>query len=841
MPEPRLNLYGMQSTGWFLAGLAAIVLALVLIAVLLRYERRLVSRRVGAALLLLRAAVLLVLLAAFLEPTLTWDFDREQRGRILVAFDVSESMDTEDRHATRAEKLRWARALGLIGNASIDARLDRWIASLAKDEEPQFVEEGEAADPEGRRRLEAARRENLARLYQEVDGISRREFARRLLTGTTSPLLEKLQELADVELALFAGDVENVAPDSLEALAAEPPERLRRGVSDLARGLTPQESASAAPLTGIVLLTDGRDTEGRNVLRQASQMGRAGTKICPVVFGSREQPRDLAIGALDFPAKVFKDDSAVLKATLNTSGFVGRELTVVLETDDAGPVTTTVTPAGVEAQVLFELDTGRIGRRTYTLRTEPQEGELRTDNNTRQFAMQVVDDELHALLLEGDARWEFRFIENALERDERVELERIVFEQPYLGVLPEPFFPQELPPPDDGDSSPFSEADLIIIGDVHPDELPERVWEQLEQFVSASGGTLVLVAGKKHLPLAYRSPVLERLLPMTRLRPMHVRGAAAMGTPLDRGFRLRLTPDGEQQEMLHFDPDPVANRRIWATLPGHSWGLFGEAKPGATVLACVADSEEIPNLLGERESAVIVQQPYGFGQVLWIGVDSTWRWRHRVGDLYHHRFWGQLSRWAADNKAASGNQFVRFDVERSEIEVGEEAVLRARWSRAFLNQHRDLKARAEIYRADDQVRARPFSTIELLPDPPRPLSYQGRAASLPEGAWHVRLVADGADLGPDEIAASLYVHPRYTPELADLSAHRQLLAQIAEAGGGRLFDPDELDELPAQFQQTVERTTVRREEVLWDRWYTIAVFFALLAAEWLVRKLNGLP
>lgn len=105
----------------------------------------------------------------------------------------------------------------------------------------------------------------------------------------------------------------------------------------------------------------------------------------------------------------------------------------------------------------------------------------------------------------------------------------------------------------------------------------------------------------------------------------------------------------------------------------------------------------------------------------------------------------------------------------------------------------------------------------------------------------MRLVVEEADLGPDEIAASLYVHPKYTPELADLSAHRQLLGQIAEAGGGRLFDPDELDELPAQFQQTVERTTIRREEVLWDRWYTIAVFFALLAAEWLVRKLNGLP
>ena len=89
MPEPHFNFYGLQSTGWFLVSVTAVVVALGLIAALLRYERRLVSRRVGTALLVLRTGVLAVLLLAFLEPTLAWDFDRERRGRILVALDVS--------------------------------------------------------------------------------------------------------------------------------------------------------------------------------------------------------------------------------------------------------------------------------------------------------------------------------------------------------------------------------------------------------------------------------------------------------------------------------------------------------------------------------------------------------------------------------------------------------------------------------------------------------------------------------------------------------------------------------------------------------------------------------
>ena len=45
-------------------------------------------------------------------------------------------------------------------------------------------------------------------------------------------------------------------------------------------------------------------------------------------------------------------------------------------------------------------------------------------------------------------------------------------------------------------------------------------------------------------------------------------------------------------------------------------------------------------------------------RALWVGTDGTWRWRHRIGDTYHHRFWGQIARWAADNKAAAGNDLI---------------------------------------------------------------------------------------------------------------------------------------------------------------------------------------
>ena len=62
-----------------------------------------------------------------------------------------------------------------------------------------------------------------------------------------------------------------------------------------------------------------------------------------------------------------------------------------------------------------------------------------------------------------------------------------------------------------------------------------------------------------------------------------------------------------------------------------------------------------------------MRQNYGLGRVLFVGIDSTWRWRYRTGDLYHHTFWGDTIHWAAADKSlGTGNDFVRFGTSRKD-------------------------------------------------------------------------------------------------------------------------------------------------------------------------------
>ena len=491
------------------------------------------------------------------------------------------------------------------------------------------------------------------------------------------------------------------------------------------------------------------------------------------------------------------------------------------------------------------MDATKIGRKQFTVRTEVLKGETRDDNNSRDFSLVVVDDKAKVLLVEGEARWEFRFLDGAFGRDERIRFERVLFEQPFMSVLNETFYPRRLnfgPLDTPIEKSPLAEFDLVIIGDVSPRDLPEPVLMQLEKFVADIGGTLVFIAGKRSLPMQYRSATLDKLLPLKNPRP--VSSVDPPNTPPHlRGFHLRLTPDGERESSLQLAGDAETNRSTWKSLPGHPWAMVGEVKPGATVLATADEGQPLPPEM-ERSRALIVQQFYGLGQVLWLGLDSTWRWRHRVGDQQHHRFWGQLARTAAQNKASSGNEFVRFSLESSDVPSGQDVQFRTRWTPQTLARRPDVKGKVAIFPRQNTKPDEPLATIDLSLDPTRPAQHQGRWLAPAAGEYRAVLKIDGPPLGgpsDKEISADFMVRGPLTIELADVTATRALLEQMAQASNGRLLLPHQLAELPKLIQPEDLKTSETHEHTLWDHWLTMALLCGLLTAEWVLRKWNGLP
>src|SRR5262249_4711975 len=151
----------------------------------------------------------------------------------------------------------------------------------------------------------------------------------------------------------------------------------------------------------------------------------------------------------------------------------------------------------------------------------------------------------------------------------------------------------------------------------------------------------------------------------------------------------------------------------------------------------------------------------------------TWRWRHRVGDAYHHRFWGQVVRWAAAGKLAAGNAHVRFGPLTPRAREGEPVRLQARVSEGVAGGRPDLLIAARVFRAGSEANtSEAAGVVPLRPVPGRPRTFEGEAPRLAQGSYAVRLdvpgLADALGLRPLPTApapeAALEVVARDTPE-----------------------------------------------------------------------------
>ncbi|MDZ4688164.1 MAG: hypothetical protein SH850_24075, partial [Planctomycetaceae bacterium] len=472
MPEgfaPRLAFPGAESA-WAVGHAVAVILALVLIWRLLRWERELVPARVGWTLLGLRLSCLVVVLLTLFRPTWAWVVSREETGRVVVAVDVSDSMFTTDPQASTRERLGWAVGLG-------------WLDRSVMPADPPADASAPMGPPDG----------VDARVWSDVvermRTVSRAELARRLLVDGRRPLVKDLESLGPVDLAWFSGVSQPLSAKRLTPPLEVPPADVLPESTRLEAALRAAAAVAAeGHVLGVVLLTDGRDTASAETIAIARQLDESHIPIYPVLIGSTRRPRDLSILSVDAPQSVYKGDHPKVRVLVSTSGFAGTSLELTLDRAESDPnvppQTRTITGADAPQLVEFELPAEELGRQKYVTTIAPQPDELRQDNNARPFAIQVVDDRTRVLLVDGEPRWEFRYLEAALSRDERVQLDVVLFQQPYLALLPEPFFPNDWPVSEDpAEDSPFADRDLVVLGDIPPEHMADANWQALEAFV----------------------------------------------------------------------------------------------------------------------------------------------------------------------------------------------------------------------------------------------------------------------------------------------------------------------------------------------------------------------
>jgi uncharacterized membrane protein len=494
----------------------------------------------------------------------------------------------------------------------------------------------------------------------EADGKSRLQHVIDYLQDDTSAALQTLTQHYQVKLYQFD---ENARPFSLDTL-----EQLQGGgdTTDITASLTTLvEENRATPPRGVLLLSDGAhlgpDT-GLEYLRQAK------IPMVTVGLGNPATYRDIRVASVQAPSLTFLHYPVDVQATLQTWGYQGERIPVVLKRAGRVVATQTVEVTGTtpfEQQVHFEIMPEETGEFTYTISVAPRLGEALTDNNERTFPISVVRDKIRVLLVCGTPTWNYRFLRLALKQDPSIDLISFVIlrtptdvvnvPENQLSLIPFPtrrLFTQEL-----------QNFDLIIFENFSFQfYFPWYYLENVRTYVS-EGGAFAMLGGRLSFAQGgYVGTPIEEILPVT-LRP-------------DRNDyhsvtqRMLLTPEGKAHPITRLSADAQANEHVWEEMPElDALNIVAQAKPEATVLAVSNGRFD-----GLQAAPLLAVQRFGKGRTLALMSDYTWKWNFQLAgqmdsNQYYLQFIRQLTRWLIRDPVLKQ---VRIMADATEFSLGSE-------------------------------------------------------------------------------------------------------------------------------------------------------------------------
>ena len=660
---------------------------------------------------------------------------------------------------------------------------------------------------------------------EDQDGAARGQFVLDQLGQTDAPLLTSLGERFSLRIFRFSSTAERLmhAGDlTFNGTTTRLGDAMLRARDEL----------SGLPVAGMVVVSDGSDNAQAPIDDALAGVRAQAMPVFTVGVGRERLTRDIQISRVELPRRVLKGTSLVVDVIVTQTGYAGQ--TVPLSVEDAGIVVSTqdiTLPADGEAEtVRVRFKAAELGPRVFTFRLPAQENEEVPQNNQRDMLTEVYDERQKILYLEGEPRFEAKFIRQATEPDDNVQvvlLQRTAeatVDQPdkylRLGVST----PEELASGFPSTREELFEYKAIILGSVEASAFRPDQQRLLEDFVDVRGGGLLALGGHRAFAEGgWGGTPLSNTLPLA----------------LDRGMRppvavpaelvVRPTPAGLGHPAVQVAEGEEANQDKWRQLPAlTSVNVVGEVKPGATVLLTGADQRG-------ADQVVLAYQRYGRGKALIMPVQDVWMWRMHhtmaVDDLTHHMFWQRLTRWLVDGVPDR----VMVVATPDQIERGDPVTISAEVLDKEYRGVNDGRITATIRGPSGASTDVPLEwTVENEGE------YRGRFTPSEDGIYSISVggtTRDGESVGRG--ATAVRVAPSQA-EYFDAAMRAPLLQRIADETEGRFFRASEADRLAEAISYSGKGITVVEQRELWDMPVILLLLLGLMGGEWMYRRGRGL-
>ncbi len=573
------------------------------------------------------------------------------------------------------------------------------------------------------------------------------------------------------------------------------------------------------PVGAVVLLSDGGENSGGIDLETISALRNRRLPVHTVGFGQEQAGHDVEVDDVSVASRALADSRMKATVSFHQRGYAGGKTTLVVKDGDKALASKDVVLGAdgvIQTETVF-FNAGTAGVKRVQFSLEPLGGEENVANNATARLVSVSGDRRRILYVEGEPRWEYKFIRRAAEDDHSMQIVSM------LRTTENKIYRQGISDPTElADGFPVKAEDLfkydgIIIGSVEAGYFTPRQQELLREFVDRRGGGLLFLGGRFALAdggwgASSVSELLPTFLPNGK-NTFHRDPATA-----------QLTAAGADSAVMRLLDDPAKNVERWKKLPYMmDYQDAGTPKPGATVLAEMN--------VGRARLPLLVTQNYGRGRTAVMATSGTWRWQmsQALGDPTHDMFWQQLLRWVAAD--SPGRVVASMPVQRL-MDDGHVRLTATVRDKEYMPAP-DARVVAHVIGPEGAS-----ALVDMQPVPDNAGTFQAEWTAEKPGSYVAEVTAGR---GADELGRDVLTFER-TDGVAEnfhTEQNRELLEKLSSQTGGRYWKADELGRLPREISYSEAGISVRDTKELWNMPIVFLVLLGLMSGQWMLRRKWG--
>ena len=637
-----------------------------------------------------------------------------------------------------------------------------------------------------------------SRLQQAVDSLEK-------------SALPALESKFAVNLFSFAGDLIEL-PNLEQVPPPGPVTHVGEALLNVLRG------AQSGAIAAVVLVSDGADNSADFDQAKIAEIASFGVPIHTVGVGAETMPNDLELEDVQLPPVGLAGSTVSAQVSIRHSG-PGLAQLKVYDGDAilASEAIQLPSASGVTTRWV-DIDVGKAGVRDLRFALDALPNETNVINNSRLRPMEVPEQRRHILYIEGEPRWEYKFIHRAIDENPAVRVASL------LKTTPNKFYRQGVESPDElVNGFPTDELDLfryeaLMIGSFEAAALTPAQHDMIREFVSRRGGTLLMLGGRRGLTDGGWGPTsVAEVLPV---RLPELDGPSFVREPA----KAMLAPAGITSAMTRLEADDEANEAAWEGLPELAdFQTLGELKPGAETL--------LEAKFGDKTEPLLVHQRYGLGNVYVLATGGTWRWQMQLPheDQRHETFWRQFLQAAA----TTAPQPVTLTSNR--VFYGDESTVMLR---AEVRDKSYKPASDAVVTLQVSDGMGPPTNVPMTPVAGERGLYEAAYDTTHTGVFRFEA---SAKTGEEELGRAQFAVRREDGviEHYHVQQNRPLLERLAAATGGTYFPVNDVSKLPEAVSFSEAGSVERQVLDLWNIPLAFLLLLLLKSAEWLVRLYWG--